>query len=124
MFTKSGRPLNAKTGTLSWKHDMLAAVLCSPMVADGKVYLGDEDGAVTVFAEGKTKKLLSESNMGAAVSATVHLKGGVLYTLGRNRVFAIKEPKYRRKGRLGRLGRAGRHSYPHRPAPRPHCRRR
>ena len=83
--------LDAKTGTLFWKHDMLAAVWGSPLVADGKIYLGDEDGDVTVLAEGKTKKVLSETNMGAAVYATVHPKGGVLYILGRNRLFAIKE---------------------------------
>ena len=31
-----------------WKHDMFAAIWGSPMVIDGKVYLGDEDGDVTV----------------------------------------------------------------------------
>ena len=38
--------LDAKTGQLYWTHDMLAAVWGSPFVADGKIYLGDEDGDV------------------------------------------------------------------------------
>lgn len=83
--------LDAKTGALYWTHDMLAAVWASPLVADGKIYLGDEDGDVTVLAEGKTKKVLAEMNMGASVYATVHPRNGVLYILARNRLFAIKE---------------------------------
>ena len=83
--------LDVKTGALYWKHDMLAAVWASPLVADGKVYLGDEDGDVTVLAAGKTKRVLGETNMGSAVYATVYPKDGVLYILARNRLFAIKE---------------------------------
>ena len=83
--------LDAKTGALFWKHDMLAAVWASPLVADGKIYLGDEDGDVAVLAAGKTKKLLGEMNMGSAVYATPYPKDGVLYLLARNRIFAIKE---------------------------------
>ena len=83
--------LDQKTGALYWKHDMLAAVWGSPLVADGKIYLGDEDGDVAVLAEGKTKKVISETNMGSAVYATVHPKDGVLYILARNRLFAIKD---------------------------------
>ena len=33
-----------------WTHDMFAAIWGSPIVIDGKVYLGDEDGDVTVLA--------------------------------------------------------------------------
>ncbi len=67
--------LDVKTGALYWKHDMLAAVWASPLVADGKIYLGDEDGDVAVLAAGKTKKLISEMNMGSAVYATVLPQG-------------------------------------------------
>ncbi len=69
-FRVSSTPSTQKTGALYWKHDMLAAVWASPLVADGKIYLGDEDGDVAVLAVGKTKKLLSEMNMGSAVYAT------------------------------------------------------
>ena len=43
---------------------MLSAVWASPFVVDGKVYLGDEDGDVRIFAEGKELKKLAEINMG------------------------------------------------------------
>ena len=43
---------------------MLAAVWGSPLVADGKVYLGDEDGDVVVLQAGKELKKIAEINMG------------------------------------------------------------
>ena len=83
--------LDAKTGQLFWKHDMLAAVWGSAFVADGKVYLGDEDGDVTVLKAGKTKEVVAEMNMGNAVYTTPFAKDGVLYILSRNHLFALKE---------------------------------
>ena len=83
--------LDAKTGQLYWKHDMLAAVWGSAFVADGKVYLGDEDGDVTVLKAGKTKEVVAEMNMGNAVYTTPFAKDGVLYILSRNHLFALKE---------------------------------
>ena len=43
----------SKTGKPYWTHDMLAAVWGSPMVVDGKVYLGDEDGDIVVLRGGQ-----------------------------------------------------------------------
>jgi outer membrane protein assembly factor BamB len=83
--------LDLQTGKPYWEHDMFAAVWGSPFVADGKVYLGDEDGDVTVFKAGKTKEVLAEMNMGNAVYTTPYAKDGVLYVLSRNRLFAIKD---------------------------------
>lgn len=82
--------LDAKTGELFWKHDNFAALWGSPLVADGKVYLGDEDGDVAVLQAGKTLKVLGEINMGSSVYTNVEAHDGVLYVLSRNRLFAIK----------------------------------
>jgi outer membrane protein assembly factor BamB len=81
--------LDAKTGQEIWSHDLLAAVWGSPMVADGKVYIGDEDGDVAVFAHGKQKKVLAEMNMGSAVYATVVPAHGTLFLNNRSQLFAI-----------------------------------
>jgi outer membrane protein assembly factor BamB len=83
--------LDEKTGQELWQHDMLAAVWGSPFVADGKLYLGDEDGDVIVLKAGRTKQVLGEMNMGNAVYTTPYAKDGVLYVLSRNRLFAIQE---------------------------------
>ncbi|HET7294021.1 MAG TPA: PQQ-binding-like beta-propeller repeat protein [Vicinamibacteria bacterium] len=83
--------LDAKTGRHFWTHDMLAAVWGSPFVADGRVYIGDEDGDVAVLKAGRTLQVLGEYNMGASVYTTPVAKDGVLYVLARNRLFALQQ---------------------------------
>jgi outer membrane protein assembly factor BamB len=83
--------LDAKTGQVYWVHDMFAAVWGSVLVADGKVYLGDEDGDVVVMATGKEKKVLAEMNMGSSVYSTPVPAGGVLFIANRNQLYALKE---------------------------------
>jgi glucose dehydrogenase len=81
--------LDAKTGQVYWTHDMFAAVWGSTMVAEGRVYVGDEDGDITVLAAGKTKKVLAEQNMGSAVYATLTPAHGRFYFNNRNQLFAV-----------------------------------
>jgi outer membrane protein assembly factor BamB len=83
--------LDARTGEHYWTYDLLAAVWGSPFVADGRVYIGDEDGDVAILRAGKTKELIAEPNMGVSVYSTPVARNGVLYVLGRNRVFALQE---------------------------------
>ena len=81
--------LDAKTGQELWNHDMLAAVWGSPIVIDGKVYLGDEDGDISVLAAGRTKKLLFESNLGSSIYSTPVPANGNMYVVNRNQLIAI-----------------------------------
>jgi outer membrane protein assembly factor BamB len=57
--------VDAKTGQPLWVQYMLAAVWGSPLLADSKVYLGDEDGDIVVLQAGREKKVLAEMNMGS-----------------------------------------------------------
>ena len=81
--------LDAETGKEIWMHDLFAAVWGSPFVVDGKVYIGDEDGDVTVLAHGREKKVLAEMNMGSSVYATVTPAHGTIFLNNRNQLFAI-----------------------------------
>jgi len=83
--------LDEKTGKPYWVHDMLAAVWGSPTWIDGKVFLGDEDGDVTVLEAGKKLKVLAEMNMENAVYSTPVAANGVLYLNNRTTLFAIAE---------------------------------
>ncbi len=82
--------LDIPSGKPYWTHDMLAAIWGSPLVADGKVYLGDEDGDLAVFQAGKERKLLSEINMQSSVYSTPVAANGVLYVMTRNALYAIQ----------------------------------
>ncbi len=83
--------LDVATGKQVWMHDMFAAMWSSTMVADGKVYLGDEDGDVVVMQEGREKKIINEVNMGSSVYSTVVTANGVMYIMTRNELYAIQE---------------------------------
>ena len=85
--------LDAKTGQAYWVHDMFAAVWGSPLasVANGVLYLGDEDGDVVIMQLGKTKKVLAELNMGSSVYSTPVPANGVLYISNRNQLYALAE---------------------------------
>ena len=81
--------LDAKTGKPFWTHDMFAAIWGSPIVIGDKVYLGDEDGDVTVLNADKTLKVVAESNMGSSVYSTPVPANGALFIVNRNELFAI-----------------------------------
>ncbi|MCA1640583.1 MAG: PQQ-binding-like beta-propeller repeat protein [Acidobacteria bacterium] len=83
--------LDARTGQVYWTHDVFAAVWGSPMLIDGKIYLGDEDGDVVILQEGKVKKVIAEINMGSSVYSTPVPANGALYIVNRNQIIAIKE---------------------------------
>jgi outer membrane protein assembly factor BamB len=84
--------LDASTGTPRWTFDMMAPVWGSPVVADGKVYLGDEDGDVAVLKAGPEMKRIAEIDMGDSVHSTPVPANGVLYVMTGSSLFAIAAP--------------------------------
>jgi outer membrane protein assembly factor BamB len=85
--------LDVKTGKPHWTYDMLAASWASPMIADGKVYIGDEDGDITVFACSAEQEVLGENNMGSSVYSTPIVANGVLFIANKDKLFAIESQK-------------------------------
>jgi outer membrane protein assembly factor BamB len=83
--------LDAKTGKPYWVHDMFAAIWGSPILIDDKVYLGDEDGDITVLQHGREMKVVAEQNMGSSVYSTVVPANGALFIMNRNQLYAIAE---------------------------------
>ena len=83
--------LDAKTGKVHWTHDMLATMWGGPLLADGKVYIGDEDGDVAVLKLDKELELIDEINVGNSVYSTPVAVGDTLYISTRSHLFAIAE---------------------------------
>ena len=95
--------LDAKTGKRHWVYDMLSASWGSPLIVDGKVYIGDEDGDVAIFKHsadpnvamkddgGEMKPFYGEINMGNSVYSTPIVADNVLYIANRTHLFAIEE---------------------------------
>jgi hypothetical protein len=62
----------------------MAAIWASPMVIDGKVYVGNADGDGVVLEAAKEKKLLFQTNMGSNVYSTFVPANGALFITNRN----------------------------------------
>ena len=83
--------LDAATGEEVWVHDTFAAVWGSPLVVDGKVYLGDEDGDVVVLRAGRELERLAEPNLGSAIYGAPIAANGTLFINSISELFALSE---------------------------------
>jgi outer membrane protein assembly factor BamB len=68
---------------------MKAHLWGSTLIADGKLYAGDEDGDFVVMAASKDKQLISETNLGAPVYSTPVVANGVIYVTSNTHLFAF-----------------------------------
>jgi len=87
--------LDAETGKPYWTGEIKGEAWASPMVADGKVYLGTRDGSFYVFAASKEKKVLSSVEAGEPISATATAANGVLYVATMKHLYAVQEGAHR-----------------------------
>jgi outer membrane protein assembly factor BamB len=78
-----------ETGRRLWRHDLLATVWGSPLVADGKVYIRTGDGDVVVLAAGRQAKVLGTSTLPGLSHGTVVAAGGLLYVAGEAKLYAV-----------------------------------
>lgn len=107
--------LNVKTGKRHWVYDQLVMSWSTPLIADGRLFLCDEDGDVAIFnlsadpaTAGKIAKPdpkdkdmdfypqvepALEINMGSTISCNPVAANGVLYITTRERLFAIEAKK-------------------------------
>jgi outer membrane protein assembly factor BamB len=91
--------LDAKTGKPYWTYDMLAAAWGSPLIVNGHVYIGDEDGDVCVFRLTKEgHEPIHEINMGNSIYSTPIIANGVLLLSNRTHLFAIEDGLENKKG--------------------------
>ncbi len=81
--------LDARTGKHYWEEDFKVSVWASPLWVDGKVYLPDDGGNVTIFEHGKDKKIAGKVDMGDGMKAAPVVANGVLYLVTSKRLFAI-----------------------------------
>src|SRR4051812_38585004 len=65
----------------------------SPVAADGKIYLSNEDGDMIVVAAGRDFKELAVNPIGDLVMATPALSRGVMFVRSAHTLFAIGRPR-------------------------------
>lgn len=82
-------PDENKNPIIHWTHDMLSPAWGSPLVVDGKVYVGDEDGDLIIFEHSKEKKKINEIYMENSIKSTPIVANNVMYIMTLEKVYAI-----------------------------------
>ena len=82
--------IGAKTGERIWTHDVFAGVWGALLVAEDNIYVGDEDGTVTILQTGRQKKVLGTVDMRAPIYAPPCAVDGVLYIATAKALVAIE----------------------------------
>jgi outer membrane protein assembly factor BamB len=81
--------LDAETGALVCKHDTFAAIWACLLLAGDRLYVGNEDGVVTVLRAGRRKEVLAQIEMNAPLYSRPALIGDALYLATANRLYLI-----------------------------------
>ena len=83
---------NLKTGEEIYRQRLAlvgSGFSASPIAADGKIYLSNEDGEMLVIAAGEKFNLIATNSMGEMLMATPALSDGVMYVRSSASLFAI-----------------------------------
>jgi outer membrane protein assembly factor BamB len=81
--------VHQKTGKPLWVHDTNAHMWGSPFVVDGRVYIGNEDGMLSVLKVSKRKKILAEIPLTAPMYTTPVVANQTLYIATQNHLYAV-----------------------------------
>jgi len=84
--------VDAATGKPCWTYKADGAIWGSPLVADGKVYIGTRAGEFDVLAATREKRLSSSTQVGEPISATATAANGTLYVPTMAHLYAVALP--------------------------------
>lgn len=82
--------VDAKAGTVVWKHATRSDYWSSVLVADGKLFTGSRRGELTILQEGREKKVLATVELKDPISMTPVAANGTLYVGTYRTLFALK----------------------------------
>lgn len=83
--------VDAQTGRPYWVHDAERDMWASPLVADGKVYIGTRRGTFWILATGKERRVLSSIRLDAPIISTAVAANGTLYVGTMKRLYALQK---------------------------------
>jgi outer membrane protein assembly factor BamB len=85
--------VDAKNGAFLWQQRIKGPFWASPVIADGKAYVANEDGLVTVIKLGKEPEVLATNDMKQAFLATPAIAGGAIYLRSDQTLFCVGPKK-------------------------------
>ncbi len=81
---------DAKTGTVHWQERVCSNTSASPIFADGKIYIQDEQGLGVVLKPGKTFTKLAANPIGERTLASCTATDGALFIRGDKHLYRIQ----------------------------------
>jgi HEAT repeat protein len=81
--------LDAATGAHLWEYDTNGAIWGCLLLAADRLYVGNEDGTMTVLRAGRRTQLLARIEMDAPLYSLPALIGDALYLASANRLYCI-----------------------------------
>ena len=83
--------LDVQTGQPAWVHDMQSPVWGSTLLADGNVYVGNQDGTLVVLAAGRELNVLGQIKLDGPIYSTPVAANGVLYVMTDKTLYALQD---------------------------------
>lgn len=84
--------IDAATGQELWSHDLPGEVWNGALAADGRVYVADRKGTLTVLAATREKRLLSQVQLDGPISAAPVAANGALFIATATSLYAFGRP--------------------------------
>jgi outer membrane protein assembly factor BamB len=82
-----------RSGKQVWAHRLHGSYSASPVVADGKLYLVNEEGETTVLRTGDVPQQIAISSLGDAMLATPAAARGCIFLRTDSRLFSVGQSK-------------------------------
>jgi outer membrane protein assembly factor BamB len=82
--------VDAKTGAVHWSEDVGGRYSASPVYAEGRIYVTDEDGKTLVLQSGKTFKKLGENTLPEKTYASLAMSGPALFLRTETNLYRIE----------------------------------
>jgi outer membrane protein assembly factor BamB len=83
--------VEAQTGQALWTHECQGEFYASPLVADGKVFVGTRRGDFWVLEAGREKRVLARVDFRQPISASATAANGVLYVATMTHLYALEQ---------------------------------
>jgi outer membrane protein assembly factor BamB len=77
------------TGNILWTED-LGKQYASPVLADGLVYMPNDEGVITVIKPGSTFEPIAKNHLGEGMNASPAISDGKIYLRGNKHLFCIE----------------------------------
>jgi outer membrane protein assembly factor BamB len=83
--------VDTRTGKPLWVHDAEHEIWASPLVADGRVYIGTRRGTFWVLAAGPEHRVISSIRLSDPIHSTSVAANGTLYVASMSTLYALQK---------------------------------